>query len=172
MWSKEKRMATKARRHKGKDCSFNKKTFVSSCLCGQKNQARGFTLLEVIIAISLLFMVVAAVFYFYGNLMENQGKIKEKYKLLRVSRAFVDSFVFRGRASIPGQQKGQLEEEDFILKWNTFPIENKREVLFSSGEAPMAQLKRVHVEIFKKGKGNRVMELQFLVNVFSNPGVR
>jgi type II secretory pathway pseudopilin PulG len=152
----EKRMATKALRHQEEICK----------------QAPGFTLLEVIIAIALLFMVVAAVFYFYGNLMANQGKIKEKYKLLRISRAFVDSFVFRGQASIPGQQKGRLEKEGFILLWNIFPVENKREVLFSSGVVPMAQLNRVHLEILKKENRSRVMELNFLVNVFSKPGLR
>ena len=82
---------------------------------------RGFTLIEVILAITLLFMVIAAVFYFYSNLMENQGKIKEKYALLRTAREFVDSIVFSGDRGLALESGGKRETDRFLLRWKIIP---------------------------------------------------
>jgi prepilin-type N-terminal cleavage/methylation domain-containing protein len=131
----------------------------------------GFTLIEVIIAIAVLFLAIAAVFYFYSNLMGNQAKLKEKYTILRISREFVDSVVFSGDLAVRARNKGRREAEGFILKWDIYPAEEKREVLFTSGIAPLAQLNRVHLEVIKKATGKRVLELHFLLNNISSPGI-
>lgn len=127
----------------------------------EKTRHHGFTLLEVVIAISLLFMVVAAVFYFYANMMENEGKIREKYTLLRITRQFVDAFVFR---SADEAGEGTKEQEGFILKWKIFPAGERRDIFYSSGIVPQAQLNRVHLWVLHKNTKKQVMELQFLVN--------
>ena len=129
-------------------------------------------MIEVILAITLLFTVIAAVFYFYSNLMGNQEKVKEKYTLLRVAREFVDSFVFTQDRGLAMQKKGRREIEGFILKWNTYPAEEPREVIYSSGIAPTAQLKRVYVRFFKKESNQQVYDMLFLVNVVYPPGRR
>lgn len=144
---------------------------MASCLCGQKaKKDNGFTLIEVILAITLLFMVVAAVFYFYSNLMDNQGKIKEKYILLRVAREFVDSFVFTQDRGLALQKRGRREIEGYILEWRIAAAEPPREVVYSSGIAPTAQLKRVYVRFIKKDTGNQVLDLHFFVNAVYPPG--
>lgn len=136
----------------------------------KNNDGRGFTLIEVVVSITLLFMVVAAVFYFYSNLMDNQGKFKEKYALLRISREFVDSFVFSSDRAEAMQKGGRIIVEGFILRWRVSPVEKKREVLYSSGMPPMAQLHRVHLQIFKKQGGKQLLELKFLANIIFPPG--
>lgn len=132
---------------------------------------KGFTLIEVIIAIAVLFLAVASVFYFYSNLMDNQAKLKEKYTILRISREFVDSLVFSNDFDVTGKGKGRGRREagGFILAWDIYPAEEKREILFTSGIAPLAQLNRVHLQVIKKETGKRVLELHFLINSISAP---
>ncbi|MCP5048975.1 MAG: type II secretion system protein [bacterium] len=137
----------------------------------KRSRAGGFTLIEVVVSIALLFMVVAAVFYFYSNLMDNQGRIKEKYALLRIAREFVDSFAFSGGGGL-NMDGGRREIEGFMLMWTSEPAEDEREVLFSSGVLPVAQLKRVHLQIFNKMTRQQVLELDFLLNTISRPGER
>jgi prepilin-type N-terminal cleavage/methylation domain-containing protein len=135
-------------------------------------EIQGFTLIEVLLAITLLFMVISAVFYFYSNLMENQGKIKEKYALLRTAREFVDSLVFSGDRGLTLGSGGKRETDRFLLRWKIYPAEKPREVIYSSGMAPTAQLKRVHVQFFRKETKRQVLELHFLVNAIYPPGSR
>ncbi|UCH94033.1 MAG: type II secretion system protein [Candidatus Aminicenantes bacterium] len=130
----------------------------------------GFTLIEVLVSITILFLVIASVFYFYSHLMDNQAKLKEKYKILRMGKEFVDSFIFGSDPEILSITGGQREVEDFILRWNIYPAEDERAVLFTSGVAPMAQLKRVHLEIIKAETGKSVLDLHFLVNTISPAG--
>jgi prepilin-type N-terminal cleavage/methylation domain-containing protein len=137
---------------------------------GIKRRSEGFTLIEVLISITILFLVIGAVFYFYSQLMDNQAKLKEKYTILRIGKEFVDSFIFGNDPDMLARSGGQREERDFILHWNIYPAEDERAVLFTSGVAPMAQLKRVHLEIIKKDTGNSVLDLHFLVNTISPAG--
>jgi prepilin-type N-terminal cleavage/methylation domain-containing protein len=130
---------------------------------------KGFTLIEVIVAITILFLVVASVFYFYSNLMENQAKLKEKYRILRIGKEWVDSFIFGNDPELLMVKKGQRKVEDFILRWEMHPVEDGREVLFTSGIAPLAQLQLVHLELLKTNTGNNVLDLHFLVNTISPP---
>jgi prepilin-type N-terminal cleavage/methylation domain-containing protein len=130
----------------------------------------GFTLIEVLVSITILFLVIAAVFYFYSHLMDNQVKLKEKYTILRIGREFVDSLIFGNDPEMLASSRGQREERDFVLRWNIYPAEDERAVLFTSGVAPMAQLNRVHLEIIKKDTGKSVLDLHFLVNTISPAG--
>jgi prepilin-type N-terminal cleavage/methylation domain-containing protein len=124
----------------------------------------GFTLIEVLISITILFLVIGAVFYFYSHLMDNQARFREKYTILRIGKEFVDSFIPGNDPGMLAGSGGQREERDFVLRWNIYPVEDERAVLFTSGVAPMAQLKRVHLEIIKKKTGKSVLDLHFLVN--------
>jgi prepilin-type N-terminal cleavage/methylation domain-containing protein len=133
-------------------------------------RSHGFTLIEVLVSITILFLVIGAAFYFYSQLMENQVKLKEKYTILRIGKEFVDAFVFGNNPEILAVSGGQREERDFVLRWNIYPAEDERAVLFTSGVAPMAQLKRVHLEIIKKDTGKSVLDLHFFVNTISPAG--
>jgi type II secretory pathway pseudopilin PulG len=130
---------------------------------------QGFTLIEVIIAITILFLVIGSIFYYYSQVMENQAKLKEKYRILRIAREFVDSMVFSNDTVMLAMTEGKSEIEDFQLRWHVYPVEDGREVLFTSGILPLAQLKRVHLEIIKKGTGKSVLDLHFLLNTISSP---
>ena len=130
----------------------------------------GFTLIEVIVSITILFLVVASVFYFYSHLMDNQAKLKEKYRVLRIGKECVDSFIFGNDPGLLTVKKGRREIEDFILLWEMNPVEDGREVLFTSGLAPLAQLQLVHLELLKTNTGNNVLDLHFLVNTISPSG--
>jgi hypothetical protein len=114
-------------------------------------------------------MAVAAVFYFYSQSMEHQAKLKEKYRILRIGKQFVDSYIFSTDPEKLTMTDGKREVEDFILQWNVYPVEDEREVIFTSGLLPLAQLKRVHLEIIKKTTGKSVLDLHFLVNTISPP---
>lgn len=133
-------------------------------------RSHGFTLIEVLVSITILFLVIGAAFYFYSQLMENQVKLKEKYTILRIGKEFVDAFVFGNNPEMLALSGGQREERDFVLRWNIYPVEDERAVLFTSGVAPMAQLKRVHLEIIKKDTGKSVLDLHFFVNTISPAG--
>ena len=132
--------------------------------------SHGFTLIEVLVSITILFLVIGAVFYFYSHLMDNQAKLKEKYTILRIGKEFVDSFIFGNDPEMLAGSGGKREERDFVLRWNIYPAEDERAVLLTSGVAPMAQLKRVHLEIIKKDTGKSVLDLHFLVNTISPAG--
>jgi prepilin-type N-terminal cleavage/methylation domain-containing protein len=139
-------------------------------MSGFKRRSAGFTLIEVLVSITILFLVIGAAFYFYSQLMENQVKLKEKYTVLRIGKEFVDAFVFGNDPDRLVRSGGQREERDFVLRWNIYPVEDERAVLFTSGVAPMAQLKRVHLEIIKKDTGKSVLDLHFFVNTISPAG--
>jgi len=134
-------------------------------------KSKGFTLIEVIISITVLFLAVASVFYFYSNLMNNQEKLKEKYTILRITREFVDTLIFSNDPDMTDKNSGRLESEGFILKWDIYPAGEKRDVLFTSGLQPQAQLKRVYLEVIKKETGKKVLDLHFLKNTISMPGL-
>ena len=133
-------------------------------------KSKGFTLIEVIISIAVLFLAIASVFYFYSNLMNNQAKLKEKYTILRVTREFVDSFIFSNDPDLTNKNSGQMEAEGFVLKWDIYPADEKKDILFISGLPPQAQLNRVYLQIVKKETGKKVLDLHFLKNITSTPG--
>lgn len=124
-------------------------------------------MIEVIVAIVILFMAVSAVLYFYSQRMESQQRIKEKYRLIRTAREFVDTFI--NDKTMADEENGQRETADFIITWKVFPAEEEKEIIFSSGRRPVAQLKRVHLEFTAKATGNRVLDLHFLINTISPP---
>lgn len=128
----------------------------------KNNRPSGFTLIEVIISIAIFSIVMVAVFYFYSNTMNNQEKIREKYTILRISREFIDSFTANTENWVT--PKGSQDKENFILQWEMNPVEDGKEIIFTSGRAPVARLHMVHLWVIKKETGNAVMELDFLYN--------
>ncbi len=136
----------------------------------RKTKAGGFTLIEVLVSIALLFMTIGAVFYFYSHMMDNHSRLKEKYKVLRIAREFVDSLVFGHNPAMLSAKSGSKAVENYLLAWNIYPSGEPKELLFTSGIPPMVQLKRVHLQIFKKGTSRAILELQFLVNTIFEPG--
>lgn len=133
---------------------------------GIKNNS-GFTLIEVIISVVILFMTVAAVFHFYSQRIDNHMRIKEKYNQIRIAREFVDTMINDPQLAI--DEKGRNETEAYTLQWHAYPIEEKREVVFSSGKRPTAQLKRIHLDIVSKTSSHTQLSLDFLVNVIAPP---
>lgn len=125
---------------------------------------KGFTLIEVLVSVALFAMIMGAVFYFYSNSMTHQAKLKEKYTLLRISREFVDSFINYNNHK---QSNGLDEKEGFLFEWTMTPIEEKKDIIFSSGIPPTAQLNVVHVNVIKKESKQNVLNLDFLVNAIS-----
>jgi len=130
----------------------------------KETNENGFTLVEVVVSVALFAMVMGAVFYFYANSMSNQAKLKEKYTLLRVSREFVDSFI---NYNTREQTKGLDEKEGFLLEWTMTPVEEKKDVIFSSGVPPTAQLNMVHVNVINKASKQTALQMEFLVNAVS-----
>jgi len=145
----------------------NRSNEMSRSQVGIKN--KGFTLIEVLVSITILFLVIAAVFYFYYHSMDNQVKLKEKYRVMRISKEFIESFIFGNDWDLSVINQGQEEVEDFILQWNSYPIQDARDVILTSGVAPKAQLKRVHLRVIKKETGKSVLDLHFLVNTVIPP---
>ncbi len=130
-----------------------------------KTSESGFTLIEVIVAIVIFSMVMAAVFYFYSNAIDNQGKLREKYTILRISRQFVDSFT---AGAVPWDgRRGQQDMGDFVMDWKMFPVEDGREVVFTSGRPPLAQLNVVRLRVIKKETNLQVYSLDFLFNTIA-----
>lgn len=127
---------------------------------------KGFTLIEVVVAITIFALVMTAVFYFFSNSMNNQEKLKEKYTILRISREFIDTFI-EGWNRSEGM-KGSQEKENFILAWDMTPVEEPKDLLFSSGRAPIVQLNLVRLHVIKKETNEPVLDLDFLVNTISD----
>ncbi|MCP4217096.1 MAG: type II secretion system protein, partial [bacterium] len=128
----------------------------------RRHKAGGFTLIEVVIAITIFAMVAGAVFYFYSNQVDNQIKLKEKYSLMRLTRQFIDTFT--GDENNRNIENGSTEMEDYVFEWTLHAVEKPREVRMTSGLAPLAQLKLVHLQVFRKKNGGQVLSLDFLFN--------
>jgi prepilin-type N-terminal cleavage/methylation domain-containing protein len=130
------------------------------------HNAKGFTLIEVVVSITIFAMVMVSVFYFFSNSMNNQEKLKEKYTILRISREFIDTFI-EGWNRADGL-KGSQEKENFILAWDMTPVEEPKDLLFSSGRAPVVQLNLVRLRVVKIETEETVLDLDFLVNTISD----
>ena len=124
---------------------------------------RGFTLLEVVIAIMIFMIVMVAVFQYFSGMMNHQEKIKEKYRLIRVARETIDSFL----NTPDGAESGSIEKEGFLLKWEIFPAEDKRRIPYTGGATTFAQLKLVHLTILRGRGREEVARYDFLVNDYS-----
>jgi len=121
---------------------------------------RGFSLLEVLISIVILSSIVISVFYFYSGTIGNHKKLNEKYKLFRISREFIDNFQ-------ETENSGKEEREGFLLRWESFPIEESRKLMRAEGGInSFLQLKLVHLEIFRKSNKKNLLSLNFIHNGF------
>lgn len=124
---------------------------------------RGFTLLEVVIAIMIFMIVMVAVFQYFSGMMNHQEKIKEKYRLIRVARETIDSFLNNSAVS----ETGSFEKEGFLVKWEIFPAEDKRRIPYTGGATTFAQLKLVHLTILRERSREEVARYDFLINDYS-----
>lgn len=120
---------------------------------------RGFSLLEVILAISIFAVFCSSVFYFYSSAMTSHEKFKRKYTELRLLREFVENFQSH-------EESGSQEKEGFVLEWQAQAVEAARKIESGEGVANQMQLKMVRVQIREKEKKNWLQELQFLYNEF------
>jgi prepilin-type N-terminal cleavage/methylation domain-containing protein len=121
---------------------------------------KGFSLLEVLISILILSLIVLSVFYFYSGIIGNQQKLNERYKILRISREFIDNF-----REI--KNYGKEEREGLLLEWEAFPIEEPRKMMRSAGGLDrFLQLKLVHLEILRKSNKKSLLSLNFVYNAF------
>lgn len=124
---------------------------------------RGFTLIEVVVSILLFSIVIGSVFYFFSNSMQNQIKLREKYRLLRISRESIDFFI--NNSSV--EKYGRREKEDYIIEWEIYPAEEKRKMMYMGGGASFVQLKLVHLRVKKKGDKESEFDYNFLINGLS-----
>jgi len=128
----------------------------------RQNQ-RGFTLLEVVIAIMIFMLVMVAVFHYFSGMMNHQEKLREKYRLIRVAREAIDHFIGE-----PVQEaSGSWQKEDFVVRWETFPAEDKRRIPYTVGATSFAQLKLVHLTITRAGTQTQLASYDFLINDYS-----
>ncbi len=124
---------------------------------------RGFTLLEVVIAIMIFMLVMVAVFQYFSGMMNHQEKLKEKYRLIRVARETIDSFLDNSVTAESGSQ----EKEGFLINWEIFPAEDKRRIPYTGGATTFAQLQLVHLTIRKSGDRKELAVYDFLINDYS-----
>lgn len=124
---------------------------------------RGFSLLEVIIALVMFSSFAASVFYFFSGAINSHGKLKQKYTQLRVMREFVDNFESREKEDV-------VEKEGYVLAWKAYELEKKRRM---QGKQPLRnylQLKLIHVDMRKKGKKDILTSFDFVINEFVTSG--
>lgn len=129
---------------------------------GKKTAAKGFSLIEVVVAITVFSLVMAAVFYFYSNAFNNREKLRAKFTELRLAREFMDSVADDQNPRLP--ERGFREKEDYRLEWLILPVEEGREILLTSGAAPKTQLHAVRLRLLKKKSRRPALELTFLHN--------
>ncbi len=121
---------------------------------------KGFTLIEVLVSITLFFITMVSVFHYFSNHIQNHNKISEKYKILRITKDFIDSFKW----STPLQKEGTSNIEEYVIKWKMFPIEDKRRVLNTSGRLTYFQLSLVKMSLINKNSKKQLYKTSFLVN--------
>ncbi len=124
---------------------------------------RGFTLIEVVIAIMIFMLVMVAVFHYFSGMMSHQEKLKEKYRLIRVAREAIDSFLDKSAV----EESGSWEKEGFLIKWEAFPAEDKRRIPYTAGATAFAQLKLIHLTIHTAGERTLLAAYDFLINDYS-----
>ena len=120
---------------------------------------RGFSLLEVILAIVIFSSFLAAVFYFLSGAINSNTAFKRRYTQLRILREFVDNFSSH-------EEKGAEEKEEYILEWQAYNMETKRRIVSRTPVNNYLQLKMIHLEMKEKENKNRVFSLNFIYNEF------
>ena len=121
---------------------------------------KGFTLIEVLVSIILFLMVITSVFYYFSNLIQNHSKINEKYKILRITKGFIDSFKW----DIPVKKRGLWNNENYIIEWEKHPVEDKRKILYTSVGVRYIQLNLVKMNVLRKSSKKNLYTTNFLIN--------
>lgn len=121
---------------------------------------KGFSLLEVLISVIILSSIVVSVLYYFSGTIDNQKKLIEKYKILRICREFIDNFQEK-------ENSGKEEKEGILLEWEVFPVEEARKLIgIGRGINTFLQMKLVHVEIFRVSNRKKLLSLNFITNEF------
>jgi prepilin-type N-terminal cleavage/methylation domain-containing protein len=122
---------------------------------------RGFTLIEVLVSISVLALMIVAAFHFFSGAMDNHRRLSEKYLLLQQARQFIDSFD-------SGEWAGVEDGGVFRFEWQAFPLHAPRRMSGGGMETRMReglQLRLVHLEVIEKDRDKTSLTLDFLTNV-------
>jgi prepilin-type N-terminal cleavage/methylation domain-containing protein len=118
---------------------------------------KGFTLLEVIIAIMIFSIFSVSVFYFFSNAIERNLKFEEKYVILRMAKEFISQYDTL-------QQDGTRTREGFLLKWHSTPMEEPRKIVTGSDVNYNLQLKLVHLDIIRQEDQKNLLSVNFIYN--------
>lgn len=118
---------------------------------------KGFSLLEVVIAILVFSLFSVSVFYFYSNAIERNLKFEEKYVVLRLAKEFISQYDSR-------QRDGTGTREGFRLKWHSTPMEEPRRIITGSDVNYNLQLKLVHLDIIRQEDKKNLLAVNFIYN--------
>ena len=123
---------------------------------------RGFTLLEVLIALVILSLLVMSVFHFFSNTARYHQKIGQRYKLLRAVKTFISNFT-------PGETRGQKDEQNFRFQWDSQVVRDQKKVRIpgQSGGGVFSRLNRVKVRVYRIGSSAELFSTTFLINELS-----
>jgi prepilin-type N-terminal cleavage/methylation domain-containing protein len=122
--------------------------------------SKGFSLLEVIIAILIFSIFIVSVFHTYSGFINSSSKFEEKYVILRLAREFVDNFNDEN-------SEGKEEKEAYILEWQSYPIEGQRKISSGQQVGSFLQLKLIHLDIISKESKKKVFTTNFVSNEYS-----
>ena len=122
---------------------------------------RGFTLIEVLVSITIFALVIVAAFYFFSGTIDNHRRLSEKYVLLQTARQFIDSFD-------SGESTGVEEDDVYRIEWQAFPLHEPRRMAGGGMQTRLReglQLRLVHLEMIEKEGDKISLRLDFLTNV-------
>jgi len=118
---------------------------------------KGFSLLEVVIAILVFSVFSVSVFYFYSNVIKRNLKFEEKYVVLRMAKEFISQYDSQ-------QRDGTWPREGFLLKWHSTPMEKPRRIITGSDVNYNLQLKLVHLDIIRQEDQKNLLAINFIYN--------
>lgn len=107
--------------------------------------ARGFTLLEVLVALAVLSLSLGAVIQAAGDYTRNQGYLRDRTFAEWVARNQLASVQLSGQWPGIGQKKGDVE---FPAAGADIPAREWRWVMQVS-QTPEADLRRLDIEVFR-----------------------
>lgn len=122
---------------------------------------RGFTLLEVLIALVILSLLVISVFHFFSNTLGYHHKIGRRYDLLRRVKTFISTFS-------PEETKGQQDYENLRIEWSSREVRKPKNVRLPGRQGGVhSRLIRVDLAVYRTGGTTELYTTTFLVNALS-----
>jgi type II secretion system protein I len=128
-----------------------------------KKVKQGFSLVEVLVALVIFSSFAIAVFHFYGNAIDLNGRFAEKYTAIRIAKEFVDTFQLEDE-----KQQGQVKKEGLVINWKLLPVEKQRKLITRDPVATFITLKLVDAAIVVDNTDIVLHSFHFLVNEVSN----